>query len=374
MKKSYIKILIFEIIVLLLLTLNIFIQNILNKYIIVLFLIILILIFRKIFGIEKIRKRYTKDLVIDITVLYLLFFIIYYLFGLITGFYRATNYFSLYGMKNFIVPTILVIVVKEYLRGIVCTKYEKSKVLYIVTFVMFVMLDLINLVRPRTLVNIEGVFFFVATVLLPAISNNIAANYIIKRSNYKVNIFWLLILKMYPYLLPIIPNIGDYVLSIILLILPLIMCGRIKIFFEKVEDNEIKRDYNKRQIFPLVVTSIIILILVYFTSGHFRYYAVAIATGSMKPNIYKGDVVVIDQKYQYKEIEEGQIIAYKYKNVVVVHRLIKKIEKYNKYYFYTKGDANALPDNYVINEENIIGIVNVKIPYIGLPTVWLSEF
>ena len=61
MKKSYIKILIFEIIIIASLTLNIFIQSVLNKYLIVMFLIILILIFKKMFGIdERIWRRVTR--------------------------------------------------------------------------------------------------------------------------------------------------------------------------------------------------------------------------------------------------------------------------------------------------------------------------
>ena len=373
MKKSYIKILIFEIIILFILALNIFIHSVLNKYIVILSLIILILIFRKVFGTEKIRKRYTKDLIIDITLIYLIFFISYYILGLITSFYRINNYFSFYGIKTFIFPTIFVVILKEYMRSIICDKYEDSTILYIFTFTMFVMLDLINLVKPATFGSAEGLFLFLALTLLPAISNNIAANYIAKKSNYKVNIFWLLIWNMYGFILPIIPNTGDCILSIIKLILPFTIYFRMKSFFEKEKDKEISRDYNKRQILPYVITAIIVSILVYFTCGHFRYYAVAIASGSMEPNISRGDVVIIDQKYELENLEKGQIMAYKYKNVIVVHRIEKIIKKNNKYYFYTKGDANASMDNYVINEEDVIGIVNTKILYIGMPTVWLSE-
>jgi signal peptidase len=373
MKKSYIKILIFEIIILFILALNIFIQSILNKYLVILFLIILILIFRKIFGTEKIRKRYTKDLIIDITITYLIFFLSYYILGLVTGFYRINNYFTFYGIKTFIIPTILIVVLKEYMRSLICNKYEKSEILYIVTFTMFVMLDLINLVKPAIFNSTEGLFLFLALVLLPAISNNITANYIAKKSNYKVNIFWLLILNMYGFILPIIPNTGDYILSIIRLMLPLIIYFRIKAFYEKEKDREIERNYNKKQILPIILTILIVCILVYFTSGHFRYYAVAVASGSMEPNISRGDVVIIDQVYELKDLERGQILVYKYKNVIVVHRIDKIINKNNKYYFYTKGDANLSVDNYVIKEEDIIGIVNTKVSYIGLPTVWLSE-
>mgnify|MGYP003308168084 CR=1 FL=1 len=212
---------------------------------------------------------------------------------------------------------ILVVILKEYMRSIICDKYEDSTILYIFTFTMFVMLDLINLVKPATFGSAEGLFLFLALTLLPAISNNIAANYIAKKSNYKVNIFWLLIWNMYGFILPIIPNTGDYILSIIKLILPFTIYFRMKSFFEKEKDKEISRDYNKRQILPYVITAIIVSILVYFTCGHFRYYAVAIASGSMEPNISRGDVVIIDQKYELENLEKGQIMAYKYKNVIV---------------------------------------------------------
>ena len=259
----------------------------------------------------------------------------------------------------------------KYLRSLICTKYDDSKLLYIITFVMFIMLDLINLFKPMSLTSTEGIFYFVATILLPIISNNITANYIAKVSNYKVNMYWLLILNLYVYVLPIIPNTGDYVLSVIRLIFPLVIYFRVRRFFKKEADEDIIREYNKKTFLPVVIASFFIIILVYFTSGYFRFYAVAIASGSMRPEIHRGDVVVIDQNYN--DIKIGQVIAYKYKKVMVVHRLVNKIEVDGKNYYYTKGDANASEDNYAINEEDIVGIVNFKIPYIGLPTVWLSE-
>ena len=51
----------------------------------------------------------------------------------------------------------------------------------------------------------------------------------------------------------------------------------------------------------------------------------------------------------------------------------KKIVIDNEPIFYTKGDANHDIDNYKITKDMIIGIVNVKIPYIGYPTVWVNE-
>ena len=91
----------------------------------------------------------------------------------------------------------------------------------------------------------------------------------------------------------------------------------------------------------------------------------------MIPNIYKGDVVIVD-KY-FKDIKQGDILAYNYDNKVVVHRVYKIINTNGEYYIYTKGDANQDYDKYKITQDMFVGIVKAKLPLIGYPTVLLNE-
>ena len=93
----------------------------------------------------------------------------------------------------------------------------------------------------------------------------------------------------------------------------------------------------------------------------------------MKPNINKGDVVVIEKTNNYKNIKIGDVLAYKYDNIIIVHRVINILKENDEYYFYTKGDNNNSEDNFVIYEDMIVGIVNIKLPFIGYPTVWFNE-
>lgn len=48
----------------------------------------------------------------------------------------------------------------------------------------------------------------------------------------------------------------------------------------------------------LYSSSFLVVILIYFVSGYFRYYAIAIASGSMETLISKGDVVIVDKEYK----------------------------------------------------------------------------
>lgn len=374
MKNSYKKILIFETILFIMLILNSFIDNILNRFSIVIFLLIAVLIFKKLFGTEKNKKRYTKDIIFELLILFLISFIIYYLFGIIVGFYQNENFLTFYGIKEILLPLVLLIIIKEYLRFIILTKCEGNNLLYVSTCILFIALDMTNIFNLSNLSNKIKFFEFIALYFIPSISNNIVASYIAIKSNYKVNWFWILIMELYIYILPLIPNPGNYIMSIIKTIFPFLVLIKVKKFYDKEKDEYITREYRKKQIIPLIVISLIIIIIVYFTSGIFKHQVIAIASGSMEPYISRGDVVVIEKvPKDSNKLVEGQVIAYKYEGVMVVHRIEKIVETDGIRYYYSKGDANKDIDNYVIYEENIIGVVNIKIPLLGLPTVWLSE-
>ena len=374
MKKSYLKLIIFDIIVTIILLLNSFMLSILRNYwYMTIFLTILLVLFKLIFGFEKDRHRYIKDIILNILIIYFISFIIYYIFGIFIGFVEADNYLSIYGIKTFIIPYILMIILKEYLRSQMINKAEKSKWLVITTCILFILLDISNTLNIKSLITSYNIFIFIALTILPIISNNIVCTYIAKKLGYKPNIFWLLIAKLYMVFLPFVPNVGMYIESLIEFLFPFILMYNVYSFFQK-RDKDIPISYIKKRVYiEIPILAIFVFVLAYFVSGFFRFYAIAVATGSMKPNINVGDVVIVDQDIDYKDLKKGEVIAYKYDNIVVVHRLCDIVVIKDDYYFYTKGDANNAMDNYIIYPDTIIGKVEVKVPYIGLPTVWLNQ-
>lgn len=373
MKKGYKKLLIFQLILLVIFIFNSFVSSILTKYNQIIFLIIILIFFKFLFGFEKDRHRYIKDLILETIIFLLTYFIIFYLSGIIIGFAKTTNYYTLSGFTDFIIPLILSIILKEYLRYMMLTKSEYCKLLNVTTVILFIIFDVSNAIFYNSFSNNYDSFMFISLTLLPAIGNNIVCSYISRSSGYKPVILYLLCINLYQYLLPIIPNPNEYLLSVINLLVPFSYGFSIYRFYSRVKDEDILRDYNKKKINSLIPALIISIIAVYFTSGYFKYYMVAIASGSMTPNINKGDVVIIEKTNNYEEIEVGQVMAYKYNNVIVVHRVIRKINDDGSYYFYTKGDNNLDEDNYPIKEDMVIGVVDIKIPYIGIPTVWLNN-
>lgn len=253
-------------------------------------------------------------------------------------------------------------------------KSEGSKRLIVSTSVLFVLIDLIGKFNAGTFKTPYAIFMFLALYVLPAISKNVVCSYMSIKVGYRPPILYLLVIEMHVYLLPLIPNPNEYIYALFQLLAPFVLLYRLYVFYKADRDEDIERVVHKKRVLGLIPCAIIISILAYLTSGYFRYHALVIGSGSMVPNIHKGDVVIVEKnKKRIEDLEIGQVIAVKHENIIVVHRLIKKIQANGQYYVYTKGDANNDMDSYKISEDMIYGVVNVKIPYIGYPTVWLNN-
>ena len=374
MKKGYKRLLIFEIILFAILLLNSFCVNFLSGFKISIFLLIVLVAFKCLFGFEKDRQRHTKDVILDTVIFLIVFLLLYYLLGILIGFYKADNYYTLYGLKTFILPIVCYIVLREYFRYMVMRKREGSILLTITTIILFIFLDITTSIYYGKFETNYDTFVFTALTILPAISTNLIFSYITTKVGYKPLILFSLVISLYPYLLPIVPNPSQYLVSLIDLLLPIALGYMIFSFFKKREQEKPMSNVHdrKKQFVALVPLIILVTTLVYFTSGYFRLWTIVIASGSMQPQIYKGDAVIIDTKFDYKKLKKGQIIAYEHGGVIIVHRIVNKAVVDNSYYYVTKGDANQEEDNLIITKDKIVGVVNHKIPYVGLPKVWLN--
>ncbi len=119
-----------------------------------------------------------------------------------------------------------------------------------------------------------------------------------------------------------------------------------------------------------------VIFVVVFIAGLFPYKPVAVMSNSMVPDFYRG-YVVICKKINSKDasnIKIGDILQYQLERNAIIHRVTNIEEEDGKLYFTTKGDNNEFPDTKRVEENQVMGIVKFKIPYIGYPSVWFSEF
>jgi signal peptidase len=93
-------------------------------------------------------------------------------------------------------------------------------------------------------------------------------------------------------------------------------------------------------------------------------YVSIIMTGSMNPTIPVGSIVII-KKVNPEDVDVGDIIAFKGSESTILHRVIDKVVEEETFYFRTKGDANDVPDPWIVKPEDIRGALMFTIPYYG---------
>lgn len=96
----------------------------------------------------------------------------------------------------------------------------------------------------------------------------------------------------------------------------------------------------------------------YETQDFLGYQLLNIASNSMYPLINVGDGVMIKIANENTEINQGDIIAYKLGEHIIVHR-VKEVVNGNSYI--TKGDNNDVDDGNPIPREDVMGIYKFQI-------------
>ena len=128
-----------------------------------------------------------------------------------------------------------------------------------------------------------------------------------------------------------------------------------------------------------IATYIVIILVGIIIAQHMN----VVVSGSMEPVMYRGDIVIIDKNPS--TVEVGDIVVYDatWFNQPVIHRVIKIESTTNGPLYTIKGDNNPSPDQYLVNQSQIISkVVNypwssspgedpVIIPKVGYITLWI---
>ena len=375
MKTSEKRLALIQVATIIILLLDIFVTKKLEEYGIVIFLGLVIAITILSLGHEKKRNLYEKDNILSILIYCFIYYIIIYLSGIIIGFLRTRYSLTPIGILRNTVPIILTIVISEFLRYEVLSKASKNKVLIVLTCLLFVTIDTKLVAYAYDLNTNLGIIKLCYMSILPILSKNFLLTYLCYKFGYVPCIIYRLIMELPVYIIPIVPNINEYFKTIIELLLPAYILWRTyKEFGSKKGKSDIRRSFIVQRV-TTVILLIFLTVTIALTSGDFKYYALAIGSDSMNPKIKKGDVVIVEKIPQDNigSLKVGEVLVYKYNDIVVVHRIIKMEKINDNYYFRTKGDNNNTEDAWTIDQVSVVGKAVTMIPYAGIPTVWLSE-
>lgn len=108
---------------------------------------------------------------------------------------------------------------------------------------------------------------------------------------------------------------------------------------------------------------------------------VVVLSGSMEPAFQRGDLLFLWNRES--RLKVGDIIVYDSpeRDIPIVHRILREHSSDKKQLILTKGDNNPVDDlflygrkkHYLERDEDVTGVTKWYIPYVGYPTIYLSE-
>lgn len=325
---------------------------------------------------EKIvNNKYKKEVNFVVVLTTLIYFLIYFVLGYIKGFANNPYDSSLRGIITNLWTFLPMLIVREYVRYYMINNCDQKRILSWTLFIslMFVAVDL-NIYKFDTyfetsLTTLE----FIIETLLPGIVTNLYLTYICYFAGYKASVLYALLPQLALYVLPILPDADWSVLSILNSAVPFFSYIYINYMINKMDKTLNHKEVKTVDLKGWLSMIAIVILMICFGVGLFPIEPLVIASNSMAPKIYKGDIVIIQDK-DVSEVKKGDIIRYKMDGYYVVHRvvMINEDEEGNRQ-FITKGDNNEDIDLYPVKEYQYAGTIKFDIPYLGYPTLILSK-
>ena len=355
---------------------NIYISKSINFVFTFLVLLGMLLVSIFLFGYRRVDKRDYKYKLVLVAGLTFLLQSALYLVATKTGY--TANYSSMfksYVEKNIILLVFLSVSLREVIRYLIVnikvrTKWQKL-IVHMLLITMCVFVDLAIAPKIYTFTTFTLVYEFIAMFLIPSIAKNILLNYLSKIGGYFLTFVYILIMDLYIYFLPVKPDLNMLLEAVVLLVFPYVVYNYVNQLNNKKTVIK-KKEKKKENKLVTIISTIIFAILVCLVSREFKYSMIGIGSGSMTGTINKGDAVIY-KRYEKGENLKDRVIVFKRNNVMIVHRVFKAYSLDGEYVYQTKGDNNESADNWLVEEKDIIGTVERRVPLIAWPSVILGE-
>ena len=297
----------------------------------------------------------------------------YYVSGLFVGFTKTGYGLHADILLTYTLPIGILIVCTELIRYVLCI--QKNKLAKVFAYGICLLGDLIifsTLSGVRIFANFMDM---VGLTLFPGLLYHALYNYLSSRYGWKPNLVFRLLTTWVFYLIPYGSAISYSLLAFINILMPIGIYYFIDSLFEKKRRYAQKKRSRFSRAASYILTVLAIVIMsgtIMLVSNHFYYGAYVIATESMTGELNKGDIA-ISERYEDQLIQEGQVIAFKKSKSVVIHRVVDIQVINGETRYITKGDANEDVDVGYVVDSQIIALVDLKIPYLGFPTLGLRS-
>lgn len=305
-----------------------------------------------------------------------IFVVIQFCSGLIFSFGKSPYDLSVTGVFFNIISIGALTVGRESVRSYFTNSITKKEN-YLLFIVIALFMTLINykVSEFSELKSAEDAVKFLAQNVVPDFCHNLLATYLCFLGGAIPATAYMCILQAFTWLSPILPNLQWITKALVGIMCPIFSLTVVQSYYLR----EIKavRRFKRESESPVgwMLTCILSIGIIWFSVGVFPVYPSVIATGSMEPVIYPGDVILIEKVHNndVEKLATGDIIQFRVENFMVSHRIIEVIDGEQGVYYRTKGDNNNAPDSQPVLPQNIKGRIIKVVPKIGWPTLLIRQ-
>lgn len=323
---------------------------------------------------QKMRNKY--DITQSIVIIVIIYCMVYFSLGLVFGYERSPYSHEVVAILKNLWTFISVIVFQEFTRYQLVKLSPKKIGYYALITALFIIaeIDFWNFLGNFS--NNVEFFKYMSQTIVPLIVTNCLFTYLsIMSANLPATIYRCLLMLM-TILLPIFPALNWLIKAMMEIVLVII--ASLYVNYVDIKSSRImtRRQVKKESVVSYIPFVIVLVVLVCFISGTFKYQPIAVLSNSMLPTFARGDAVIMKKidKKDLKKLKKGTILYYSKEGRLIVHRIVSvKHTDDGKVEATTKGDNNNANDPWVITEDDMIGTVSFMIPYIGYPSVWVNE-
>lgn len=305
--------------------------------------------------------------------------LVHLIIGFIVGFGKSPYDHTIKGMQLNILVMGSGILAREYIRNyLICIFYRKRAYKWLISIAIIMAILQVNLNKFLMIRDIETLTIYFGEQLLPMLSQSVLVSYLSAYGGMWAAIIYLVVTQGFEYFSPLLPQLTWFTRAIIGIGIPLISVTVMITSYPKIVCQKKERVQKKENIISQIVVNILCILFIWFVVGVFTIYPSAIVTGSMKPVIDPGDVILIKKLKSQEEVDKlkiGDVIQFQRNDILVTHRIvdIRENEITHLKEFQTKGDNNSRVDKEWIQIQDIKGTMEMVIPKIGWPTILIKD-
>ena len=299
--------------------------------------------------------------------------LLYVIGGLFSGFGRSPYSFTPTGILTNLVFVGSMMVGMELSRAWLINHLGKKHTLLVLIFVsvLYTLLS-IPLARITGLtLGLDSINYLNSTVL-PALAENLLASFLALMGGPLAAIAYRGILQAFWWFCPILPNLSWAFKGLIGTVVPIVGLVLANSLRSRRRPGQVRRE-REGSLAGWVVTTIVAVAIIWFAVGLFPVQPTTVISGSMRPTLDVGDVVIIAE-VSTANIKPGDIIQFREaEGVTTVHRVVEIQENEGQTVFITQGDANSEPDANPVPSANVVGKAVFDIPKIGWIAIAVKE-